>query len=1212
MQPQQDPNGFEPLKLKVYPDEEGLEPLELQDLPDVDFEAAMQLPKRRPLPKPSKPAPAPVAPPKPVEQKKERPAHREGIAEDPIEDFTNLAKELAMGIFHTGKIAADYVANPSEWLRDMRRLYGSGKMMSETAGVLWDAVAENYKDDEGNLALLDAMIKRPAHTLADIAGIASLAGGATKLAGKTAGGASRLRIPAEIANALPKMGKADKVVRAGEAMEKAASALDPLSWGGKAVKGVLAKPAKRFADWAGLGEHTDDALRIRANEYASEELANAADKLDLAYDRLSLEDGAALSAAVRRGSDADIAALSPDARKWYDAFRGKVAGAKGQEEFLKERRVGLTDQRATRANAIAAAMEEWGPDAAKNKEMVEAALAKIESGEWNPTYASLFKPTEEANLLDLLVKDFEANRRYGRLEGRRGGGDYERDIFQVAMRQMDAFHATKAKIRWMDSLLNHLSRKGVLKTVAKIDDLPEGYAVVETPILKKYFEVKNRAGAALVENLQKGLGPGEAIEGAIRKVVDDPETLRTFARANHIAVPKHVARLIDLEFAPPSGLGLLYDTVLGHWKGLAVLWNPRNWVGTAVGNALMDVLHGVGPDSFRRAKQLREIMPPEIRGNIKEFVDQNTGLYQRMTSKLGEYYQKLDEIVTRGPIFAKETEAVRRQLRENLQRTGAAFFIAKEVLDDPQKFAQLVALSPEKLSEASRRLQALQEELSGKLVELRAPTVKAERAARAVAQQEEKIAALRAKLSQIERESGGAVRMQRLASEMDLARESGADLERLLSEAKSGAKRAATAAEEDLIFSFTTGLLNDPGLLGKRGRKVAKQLSERAEEIAQALKAAKKKWADLRRQGQRLAEDGPGKAVRARLAQEVGDLEDLKRVAASLEADLKAQRAEVAQRMADAGQLRAQMPELEQVAAWADEAIDAGNRLAGAYNRLHPVERTVFKRLVPFWTYTKTMTKLVVSLPYLYPKRMFLWNRWSQIVADQFRDPEAPEWLKDYIPVGHTDDGATVIVKVSQFIPWNGVRASEIGGMSVPGLLDFPQAHPLGKLYMELKGATPEYSKRPITPGENMVRMDTGEVYEFTKDGRVRKTIAQPSPLRALWRLWPTSQLIDTLALPYVTTDRGWIGFQEAIQDADGSPMYPVSLLQRLSKVAGVPFDSVDIDELRMREQGTEMRVVRETIQQLRRMPPARREQMSEGLRDWLELNRRRRGDDDE
>lgn len=1196
--PDQDP-ALEPLKLRSFPDEEGLEPLELQDLPDIDLDAVL---KPKPLPRL---APRPVAAPPPVDAKKERPAHRQDIADNALDDAINLAKELAMGVFQTGKIAADYIGNPSQWAKDMRLLYGSGKMQSETAGVLWDAMTENYKDDEGNYAFLDALAKRPAHTLADLAGIVSLVGGGAKLAGKVAGGASRLKLPAELIAQLPKLSRADKLIRAGEVMDRVASAIDPLALAGKGVKKLTSGPAKRFADWVGVGEHTDAALKIRANEFGSEDLANAADKMDLAFDKLSMEDGAALSAAVRRGADPDVARLSPDARKWYDLFRRKVTGEGGQEAYLMERQVGLTDKRAAHANAVAAAMEEWGPEAAKSKEMVAAALKKIESGEWNPTYATLFKPAEDGSVLDLLVKDFEANRRYGRLEGRRGGGDYERDIFQVAMRQMDAYHGTKAKIRWLDALMNDLSRKGVLKTVSRLDDLPEGYAAVETPILKRYFEVKNRAGAALVENLQKGFAPGEAIEDAVRRVVSDPELLRPIARANHVAVPKHVARLIDLEFAAPTGLGRLYDDKLSLWKSLAVLWRPSSWVGTAVGNGMMSLLHGVGPDSFARARQLKEILPPEIRGRLGDFLDQNVGWFEKASNTLGGYYSKLDELLMRGPIFARETESLRRALKESLEKTGSSFFIAREVLDDPKRFAELVALSPEKLSEASRKLQLLQEELSGRLVELRAPAVKAERAARAVAMQEEHIAVLRAKLSAIERESGGAQRMQHLAAEMDRLREQGADLEKLLSEAKSGSKRAATAAEEGLIFSFTRGLENDPGLLGVRGRAISKQLAGRAEEIAEAIKKSKSQWNSLRKEGLKIAEDGPGKAVRAKLGEEVGKLEDLKRVGASLESDLKTQRADVAQRLADAQQLRVGIPELERVASWAEEAIDAGNRLAGAYGRLHPIERTWFRRLVPFWTYTKTMTKLVVSLPYLYPKRTFLWNRWSQIVADQFRDPEAPEWLKDYIPLGHTADGATVMARISGFIPWNGVRSSELGQATIPSVLDFPQQHPLMKLYMELKGSTPEFSKRPVTPGENMVRMDTGEVYELDENGRAKKTIAQPSALRSLWRLFPPSQIIDTLLTAYSVDGRG-----DAILNRDGSPMFPIDVYRRVAKVLGAPYEKVDLEDQRMKERRREMRVVKEYAGSIRSAPPERREAMAEGLRDWLDLNRRRRGDE--
>lgn len=1349
----------------------------------------------------------------PIDGKTAKPAHREGIADDPLEDAVNLANELVQGVFHLGKLGVQYVGDPAQWLKDMKLLSGKkAGNVGQVTGAMLDSFTENYKDDEGNVNIKDAITKRTFHTASDIAAVISIVGGLAKLSGRVAGGASRSGLTAEILQKLPQMSKADKVLRAGELIERVSRNIDPVTLsfrGSKAVAGkIAAKPMKALSDWTGVGEHTKPILAMDANEFASEMVAGAKDKLDLAYKHLSPEEAVAIRKAIRRGSNDDFAALTPNAKVWLERYSGKVEGPGGQEATLESRMVGLTPERKVNANAIAAAIEEFGPN--PTKEQIAVAAGKVRSGEWKPVYASLLEPQGEQTLLDTLTADYQRSRRYGRLEGRTGQGVYEKDPFTVAFRQIDAFRHNNAKLRMMDRALRYLSDKKALVILKNLKELPEGYAVIETPILKRYFEVKNRAGAALVDELMRGKTGDEALRAAYAKVIGDETLRKPIGQAQHVAVPKHVARLIDLRLGAPSGLGIVYDRLLNYWRRLATLWRPSAWIGAAVGNAFMDLIHGIGPDDVIRSRKIKDFLPPEIAARIQTDVGpEGANVFERVSQTLGEYYSGLDDLMVRGPVFAKEAERVRRQSYQALKSLGADFFAAVDTIDDEVKWAQLLAVSPEKLSQAQRNLLLLQEQIAGQVPEMgkldrdyqrvtakiqklegqvaaqldvvlgqapsyrtkqlierlrglegeaeaiRArvgPTMEAAKAARTTARRgpeaikreiEETLRELKIDLPP-ERKAVLEQRIKELEAEQTALRQSDEALQAAGTEAKAALRKGrhgltrqlakALADEERAAVQHYVEILRSIrerggirltqqterfpiALLAKKGGGVA--LDELAQEFAdvglidaatlddladfidvardaiitsreavknvlpraRVLAAGKvndaigelianvrerakirQQLAQVARAKRRAPGEAQGAAIKAQaepaakenfrralqeleamskssvaLKEKVRDfaqriretrrkltaedqrqigkaaelrreLEEAIQAGSRLEGELKTGKANLLQKWMDAGRIKQTIPELEQVAKWADDAIEAGNRLAGNYSRLHPIERRFFRKLVPFWPYMKTMTKFVFMLPVLYPKKVFFWNHWARMVIDMAQDEEyTPERLRSSFPVAHTADGSTVFLKLSSFIPWAGVRTAEVGTIPILAPFDLAGSNPWIKAGYELSGGIPKWSMRPLSPGEDMTRMDNGEVWKLRPNGTVKKTIAQSSPWRSLWYLFPPSQLVESLFMNSVQTDRGWLLNPDPILYPNGEPMFPRDLLERASSFLGPTISKKYVPEEIRKEQAVEARTVRNFIGDIRRAPPEKREAMQETLRDWIEQRQNRR-----
>lgn len=86
--------------------------------------------------------------------------------------------------------------------------------------------------------------------------------------------------------------------------------------------------------------------------------------------------------------------------------------------------------------------------------------------------------------------------------------------------------------------------------------------------------------------------------------------------------------------------------------------------------------------------------------------------------------------------------------------------------------------------------------------------------------------------------------------------------------------------------------------------------------------------------------------------------------------------------------------------------MDLTNRFMNDYYALGPIERGVFRRIFPFYSWIKFTNRLAAELPYAHPIRMSIAAHTSNAINDaKAIEGPMPEWMQDFVHIRDNPDG---------------------------------------------------------------------------------------------------------------------------------------------------------------------------------------------------------------
>lgn len=172
-------------------------------------------------------------------------------------------------------------------------------------------------------------------------------------------------------------------------------------------------------------------------------------------------------------------------------------------------------------------------------------------------------------------------------------------------------------------------------------------------------------------------------------------------------------------------------------------------------------------------------------------------------------------------------------------------------------------------------------------------------------------------------------------------------------------------------------------------------------------------------------------------------------------------------------------------------ALREALKAMGDFSRMTPFERSVVRRIVPFYAFQRHMTQLAFRLPIEHPLR----TAWTLHLSDQYGQlPEdlqgLPSWMRGVIPFGST------LVGTSNLNPFGqaGELPTDLQSIASP-------LNPLIKMPIENLTGIKTLTGRPFSrpPGSGRVS-EGGDVLP-----------SAPSVPRQLWRMLPQGRAVDAL-----------------------------------------------------------------------------------------------------
>jgi hypothetical protein len=665
-------------------------------------------------------------------------------------------------------------------------------------------------------------------------------------------------------------------------------------------------------------------------------------------------------------------------------------------------------------------------------------------------------------------------------------------------------------------------------------------------------EAKARLSERLLEHPQLIKGPGAGMskdaipEGIHRKYYED----RVRAEALQSITDPTIKRLLRWEYIKNnSSLVRIYDRIHGLFAKSATMFNPKWVTGNVIGDAVLGLLGG--SDWVGGVKNLRRgNMPAQIAGrNVTlstEDLLKNPGALNKAISYLPERAADLAGYVDQATRAGIITKKVARDLKE----AGLTFENVAVALED-------VLRSTDRFSDVQVGMRLLQERVERSSAEVMRRT-------KLINRLEEREAALHAKLQEADFR-------RRVAS--------GEKVERREAKAATAAAKATPPPSGAHDWMFDTSK-----------KPTAKQQATREAKAATTAEAADR----ARQQAALGAIDQKG------FKDGIERLQGIRQKIVNLNAENRAVIRDLTDNLAKRGDLERLVPGLREQVDILRPAVERANAFVGDYLALDGFEQGVLRRAIPFYPWAKAMSMLAFRLPFIAPIKTFAWNRFSDALSSLTNDPDLPEDFKGRVPVAVTKDGKSVWVKLTAYDPFGGLKTSHVAGIPMPQMFNLAERNPFLGLGFQFVGGKTIWDASSIPYGEQMVSIGDGTVLRLKPNGKIEREVPQTPLVSGIMHMFPTTQLIQQVLMPYWTNKYDWAGMPEPVMNSDGSYKYPRELWDRLGAAVGVNVMTRSKEDVVRSRKMKAMKNVREMRAQYKRADPEEREFILDSMKDYI------------
>ena len=300
--------------------------------------------------------------------------------------------------------------------------------------------------------------------------------------------------------------------------------------------------------------------------------------------------------------------------------------------------------------------------------------------------------------------------------------------------------------------------------------------------------------------------------------------------------------------------------------------------------------------------------------------------------------------------------------------------------------------------------------------------------------------------------------------------------------------------------------------------------------------------------------------------------------------------------IADIAELQARRQALKPYADLAEKTVGKMEQFFGNYGRLHPIEREYVRRVIPFWTFSKTMFQLVFNLPFLRPKTSFLWNQFSKLMIDSVGDDRLPNRFRNMVPIGGDEQGNIIFLKIGGFNPFEQVaKRSSIGGVGIPGFVD-PRNNPLVKVAVESIGGYDLFTEKPFVKPTDFVSLN-GSVKRYDPDlQRIETIIPQKPIIDSLFQQVPHMKVLSEL-VEAAGLGADYLG-QESARNPDGTLTYHRQWWHAAARASGFPVTTQNPEKVRLQHELLKRGMVKRFRAASGRVDPETRAQLESILRD--------------